>query len=319
MKKYIGIGVLVLFIVFALLAKELFFIVQETDQVIVTQFGKPVGEAITTAGLRFKLPWQKTIYFEKRVLRWDGDPKDMPTKDKRNIFIDTTARWQITDPLLFYQAARNINGAAKILDGYIDAATREVISKFNHVEAIRSSNRIIAIVQEENVQYDVSLVKEAMVKIEFGRDSLTALILKNAAKKIKDTGITLIDVKIKRINYIDEVLKDVYRRMIAERNRVAEKYRSEGKGQRAKVEGQIKKELQTIQSQSYRKVQVIRGKADAEALKIYADAYGQDPDFYGFIKTLETYEHTLDEKTTLILGTNSEYFRLLKGFRLNEE
>ena len=319
MKKYIGIVVLVLIIVFALLAKELFFIVQETDQVIVTQFGKPVGEAITTAGLRFKLPWQKTIYFEKRVLRWDGDPKDMPTKDKRNIFIDTTARWQITDPLLFYQAARNINGAAKILDGYIDAATREVISKFNHVEAIRSSNRIIAIIQEENVQYDVSLVKEAMVKIEFGRDSLTALILKNAAKKIKDTGITLIDVKIKRINYIDEVLKDVYRRMIAERNRVAEKYRSEGKGQRAKVEGQIKKELQTIQSQSYRKVQVIRGKADAEALKIYADAYGQDPDFYGFIKTLETYEHTLDEKTTLILGTNSEYFRLLKGFRLNEE
>ncbi|MCH7504487.1 protease modulator HflC [PVC group bacterium] len=319
MKKYIGIIVLVLFIVFALLAKELFFIVQETDQVIVTQFGKPVGEAITTAGLRFKLPWQKTIYFEKRVLRWDGDPKDMPTKDKRNIFIDTTARWQITDPLLFYQAARNINGAAKILDGYIDAATREVISKFNHVEAIRSSNRIIAIVQEENVQYDVSLVKEAMVKIEFGRDSLTALILKNAAKKIKDTGITLIDVKIKRINYIDEVLKDVYRRMIAERNRIAEKYRSEGKGQRAKVEGQIKKELQTIQSQSYRKVQVIRGKADAEALKIYADAYGQDPDFYGFLKTLETYEQTLDEKTTLILGTNSEYFRLLKGFRLNEE
>ena len=319
MKKYIGIVVLVLIIVFALLAKELFFIVQETDQVIVTQFGKPVGEAITTAGLRFKLPWQKTIYFEKRVLRWDGDPKDMPTKDKRNIFIDTTARWQITDPLLFYQAARNINGAAKILDGYIDSATREVISKFNHVEAIRSSNRIIAIIQEENVQYDVSLVKEAMVKIEFGRDSLTALILKNAAKKIKDTGITLIDVKIKRINYIDEVLKDVYRRMIAERNRIAEKYRSEGKGQRAKVEGQIKKELQTIQSQSYRKVQVIRGKADAEALKIYADAYGQDPDFYGFIKTLETYEHTLDEKTTLILGTNSEYFRLLKGFRLNEE
>ena len=319
MKKYIGIVVLVLIIVFALLAKELFFIVQETDQVIVTQFGKPVGEAITTAGLRFKLPWQKTIYFEKRVLRWDGDPKDMPTKDKRNIFIDTTARWQITDPLLFYQAARNINGAAKILDGYIDAATREVISKFNHVEAIRSTNRIIAIVQEENVQYDVSLVKEAMVKIEFGRDSLTALILKNAAKKIKDTGITLIDVKIKRINYIDEVLKDVYRRMIAERNRIAEKYRSEGKGQRAKVEGQIKKELQTIQSQSYRKVQVIRGKADAEALKIYADAYGQDPDFYGFLKTLETYEQTLDEKTTLILGTNSEYFRLLKGFRLNEE
>ena len=319
MKKYIGIGVLVLFIVFALLAKELFFIVQETDQVIVTQFGKPVGEAITTAGLRFKLPWQKTIYFEKRVLRWDGDPKDMPTKDKRNIFIDTTARWQITDPLLFYQAARNLNGAAKILDGYIDSATREVISKFNHVEAIRSSNRIIAIVQEENVQYDVSLVKEAMVKIEFGRDSLTALILKNAAKKIKDTGITLIDIKIKRINYIDEVLKDVYRRMIAERNRVAEKYRSEGKGQRARVEGQITKELQTIQSESYRKVQVIRGKADAEALKIYADAYGQDPDFYGFIKTLETYEHTLDEKTTLILGTNSEYFRLLKGFRLNEE
>ena len=319
MKKYIGIVVLVLIIVFALLAKELFFIVQETDQVIVTQFGKPVGEAITTAGLRFKLPWQKTIYFEKRVLRWDGDPKDMPTKDKRNIFIDTTARWQITDPLLFYQAARNINGAAKILDGYIDSATREVISKFNHIEAIRSSNRIIAIIQEENVQYDVSLVKEAMVKIEFGRDSLTALILKNAAKKIKDTGITLIDVKIKRINYIDEVLKDVYRRMIAERNRVAEKYRSEGKGQRAKVEGQIKKELQTIQSESYRKVQVIRGKADAEALKIYADAYGQDPDFYGFIKTLETYEQTLDEKTTLILGTNSEYFRLLKGFRLNEE
>jgi len=319
MKKYIGIIVLVLIIVFALFAKELFFIVQETDQVIVTQFGKPVGEAITQAGLRFKLPWQKTIYFEKRVLRWDGDPKDMPTKDKRNIFIDTTARWQITDPLLFYQAARNINGAAKILDGYIDAATREVISKFNHVEAIRSSNRIIAIVREENVQYDVSLVKEAMVEIDFGRDRLTALILKNAAKKIKDTGITLIDVKIKRINYIDEVLKDVYRRMIAERNRIAEKYRSEGKGQRAKVEGQIKKELQTIQSQSYRKVQVIRGKADAEALKIYADAYGQDTDFYGFLKTLETYEQTLDDKTTLILGTNSEYFRLLKGFRLNEE
>jgi membrane protease subunit HflC len=303
-------AVLAILVILAFMS-GLVFIVDETQQVIITQFGKPVGSPITDAGLRFKRPLiQQANYFEKRVLQWDGDPNQIPTKDKKYIWVDTYARWQIVDALNFLQSVGNEINAHARLDDIINSATRDVITGHLLVEAIRDTNRILDI---EETEIDVSLAEEALEPIEVGRSTLEGLILTKASKLAPQYGIKLIDVRIKRTNYVEDVREKVYDRMIAERKRAAEKYRSEGQGKSAEISGQLTKELKLITSEAYRKAQGIKGKADAEAVTIYAEAYRKAPDFYSFTKTLETYKNTIDENSTIILTTDTDYYKYLKG------
>jgi len=289
------------------------FIIDETKQVVITQFGKPVGKPITDAGLHFKKPLiQQANYFEKRVLQWDGDPNQIPTKDKKYIWVDTYARWRITKALEFLQSVGNEINAHARLDDIVNSATRDVITGHLLVEAIRDTNRIL---ETEVEEADVSLAEEALERIEVGRNTLEGLILERASRLAPQYGIELVDVRIKRINYVKEVRDKVYDRMIAERKRAAERYRSEGLGKSAEISGQLAKELKLITSEAYRKAQVLKGKADAEAVTIYGQAYNQDPDFYSFVKTLETYRNTIDENSTIILTTDADYYKYLKGLK----
>jgi len=304
------LGILVVLVIVLFISGTV-YIVDETKQVVITQFGKPIGDPITAAGLHFKMPFiQRAQYFEKRLLDWDGDPNQIPTKDKRYIWIDTTARWRISDALKFLQAVGNEPGAHSKLDNIINSATRDAIAGHFLVEAIRNTNRILESTEKEEV---VVFTEEALENIKTGRQILAGIILEKAKVIAPQYGIELIDVRIKRINYVDVVRKKVYERMIAERKRAAEQYRSEGQGKRAEIEGQMGKELKQITSEAYRKAQGIRGKADAQTTKIYADAYNKDPHFYSFLKTLETYQKTIDENSTIILTTDCDYYRYLKG------
>jgi len=286
------------------------YVVSETDQVIITQFGEPMGGAVTTAGLHFKTPFiQKTHFFDKRWLQWDGDPNQIPTKDKKYIWIDTYCRWRISDPLVFFQRVRDERGAHSRLDDIVDGETRNTIANFDLIEIIRSTNRDFELT-EDAALLDFS---EVVGKIGTGREKLSKIILENAAKITLEFGVELKDVQVKRVNYVDEVQRKVFDRMIAERKRIASKYRSEGDGKSAEISGQKERELKRIVSEAYRKAQEIKGKADAEATKIYALAYNIDPEFYQFLKTLETYRAALEKDTWLILSTDSEFFKYLKS------
>ncbi len=286
------------------------FVVSETDQVIITQFGEPIGQAITKPGLHMKVPFiQKTHYFEKRWLEWDGDPNQIPTKDKKYIWVDTYARWRVSNPLVFFQRVRDERGAQSRLDDIIDGETRNAIAKFDLIELVRSSNREFEMTEE------IALLEtsEVIGKIEVGREKIAQLILEHASKITPEFGVELKDVRIKRINYVDEVQRKVFDRMIAERKRIASKYRSEGDGRSAEIRGQKEKELKRIQSEAYRKAQEIKGKADAEATRIYAQAYNLDPEFYQFMKTLETYRQSLGSETWLLLSSDSEFLKFLRS------
>ncbi len=264
------LGILVILVV-ALFASGVVYIVDETKQVVITQFGKPVGKPITTAGLHFKTPFiQRAQYFEKRLMDWDGDPNQIPTKDKRYIWMDTTARWRITDALKFLQSVGTETGAHARLDDILNSATRDAITSHLLVEAIRNTNRILESKEKEE---GIVVTEEALEKIEVGREALAGMILDKAKVLAPQYGIELIDVRIKRINYVEAVRRKVYERMIAERKRAAEQYRSEGQGKKAEIEGQMGKELKQITSEAYRTAQGIRGKTDAETTKIYADDY----------------------------------------------
>jgi len=308
------LGILVVLVI-VIFVSGAAFVVDETKQVVITQFGRPVGEPITAAGLHFKKPFiQQARYFEKRLLDWDGDPNQIPTKDKKYIWIDATARWRIADPLKFLQSVGNEMGAHSKLDNIINSATRDAVTGHLLVEAIRNTNRILETKKEGE---EVIVTEEALEDIKVGRQVLAGMILDKAKVLAPQYGIELIDVRIKRINYVETVRKEVYGRMIAERKRAAETYRSEGQGKRLEIEGQMGKELKQITSEAYRAAQGIRGKTDAETIKIYADAYSQDPDFYSFLKTLETYRETIDEHSTIILTTDSDYYRYLKGLKFS--
>jgi membrane protease subunit HflC len=286
------------------------YIVSETDQVIITQFGEPIGDAVTKAGIHLKMPFvQKTNFFEKRWLEWDGFPNQIPTKDKKYIWVDTYARWRISDPLVFYQRVRDERGAQSRLDDVIDGETRNVIANFDLIEVVRSSNREF----ERSEEVDILQAETEMVKIQVGREKLAQIVLERASKITPEFGVEIRDVRIKRINYIDEVQQKVFDRMIAERKRIASKYRSEGDGRSAEIRGQKEKELKRIQSEAYRTAQEVKGKADAEATRIYAQSYNADPEFYQFLKTLETYRTSLDSETWLLLSTDSEFLKFLKG------
>ncbi len=312
------IGILVVLII-ALFISGTIFIVDETKQVVITQFGKPVGEPITAAGLHFKKPViQQAHYFEKRLLEWDGDPNQIPTKDKRYIWLDTTARWRIVDALTFLQSVGAEASAHARLDDIINSATRDAITSHLLVEAIRNSNRILE-AKGKKEEGGVVATEEAVEKIYVGRQALAGMILKKAKVLAPQYGIELVDVRVKRINYVEAVRRKVYERMIAERKRAAERYRSEGQGKRAEIEGQRGKELKQITSEAYRTAQGIRGKTDAQTIRIYADAYNKDPQFYSFLKTLETYRKTIDDNSTIILTTDSDYYRYLKSLKLDSK
>jgi membrane protease subunit HflC len=285
------------------------YVVKETNQVIITQFGEPIGGAVTAPGLHIKVPFiQKANYFEKRWLEWDGDANQIPTKDKKYIWVDTYARWRISDPLVFFQRLHNERGAQSRLDDIIDGETRNAVAKYDLIEIVRSSNREFELT-EELILLDIS---SEIPEIIIGREKIAEIILENCSKITPEFGIELRDVRIKRVNYVDEVQQKVFERMIAERQRIASLYRSEGDGKSAEIRGQKERELKKITSEAYQKVQEIKGQADAEATRIYANAYNLDPEFYQFMRTLESYSNTLDEQTWLILTTDSEFFKYLK-------
>ena len=307
----LGILGALLFLVIAAFATGAVYVINETQQVVITQFGMPVGKPVTAAGLHFKTPViQRAQYFEKRLLDWDGDPNQIPTKDKKYIWVDTTARWRIVDALKFLQSVGNEMGAFGRLDDIINSATRDVVTSQLLVEAVRNSNRILETERIESE--DVIVSDEALERIEEGRHLLEADILKKAEVLAPQYGIEIVDVRIKRVNYVEDVRNKVYDRMIAERKRAAERYRSEGLGKSAEIEGQAAKELKLITSEAYRQAQIIMGKADAETIGIYGKAYSENPEFYSFLKTLETYGRTIDDKSTVILTTDSDYYKYLK-------
>ena len=296
-----------------LIILECVYRVRETEQVVVTQFGKPVGEARITPGLKLKLPYiQKANYFEKRYMEWDGDPNQVPTKDKKFIFVDTYARWQITDPLQFFKRLTNERGAQSRLDDILDGETRDHIAGHNLEEIVRSVNRIPAssgIIGEET--------GDTLAVITTGRQKIEDMILASANEKARDLGIVILDVRIKRLNYVEEVRTQIYERMKSERYRIAERFRSEGQGEASKINGEKERDLKTIQSEAFRQAEEIRGRADAKAAAIYAGAYDRSAasrSLYAFVKSMEAFRMTFDTTTTVVLSTDSELYRYLKDF-----
>lgn len=305
-----GVMVLLAAVVVLIVLSGTVFVVSETQQVVLTQFGKPVGEAILTPGLRFKIPFiQKAHFFEKRFLEWNGDANEVPTKDKRFLLVDTYARWRITDPLKFFQRLQNERGALSRLDDIIDGETRNAVANHVVMEIVRSTNR--------EVQMDSDLTDDeqttTLETVKTGRLDIQAIILKESQKRTSDLGIEILDVRFKRINYNREVQRTVYQRMIAERTRIAERFRSEGLGESARIRGEKERELKFIESGAFREAEEIKGRADAEATNIYAAAYNRDPEFYQFYKTMEIYPVTLDKDAWLVLTTDSDFFRYLDG------
>ena len=307
-ERWIPIGVAII-IGLTVLTSAL-YIVDEAQQVIITEFGQPIGKPIIRAGLYIKKPFiQKVNYFDKRLLTWDGSPTQIPTGDKKYIWVDTTARWKIVDPLKFLQSVGSERSAQARLDDVIDSATRDRITSTYLYQVVRNSNREFVIATEIFAQEE----EEEMGEVTKGRERLSREILKEAAKVIPQYGIELIDVRIKRLNYVEDVRQKVYTRMISERKRVAEQYRSEGQGKKAEIDGEREKELQMITSEAYKKAEIIKGQGDATAIKIYGEAYSKDAEFYSFLKTLETYENTLSKQSVLILTTDSDLYEYLKS------
>ncbi len=282
--------------------------VHEVNQVIITQFGNPVGDPVTEPGLHFKVPFiQQANYFEKRFLEWDGNPNQVPTRDKRFIWVDTYARWRIVDPLRFFQRLRDERGAQSRLDDILDGETRNSVARYDLIELVRSSNR-----DPDDVLVESEEEATILDEIEMGRQAIAAEILERASVSVADLGIELLDLRLKRINYVEEVQQDVFARMIAERQRIAEEFRSEGQGEAARIGGERERDLAKIQSEAYRTAEELRGVADAEATQIYAEAYNRDADFYAFTKSMETYELTMDPTTIFILGTDNELLKYLE-------
>lgn len=314
MMKFKGIilGVLALAVV-VLFASA--YIVDETEQVVVTQFGKVIGTPVTEPGLNFRVPFvQKATYFPKNLQEWDGDPGQVPTKDKTFLWVDTFARWKIVDPVKYFQTVNNMVTAMGRLDDIIDPAMRNFLTSFRLVETVRNSDRPM---DTFDAMEDKGGDSASQYKIKVGRSEITRRILEQAQPKLEPFGIEIVDVKIKRINYVEKVRDAVYGRMIAERRQIAEKYRSEGRGEASNIKGDKEKELQKIRSEAYKTAQELKGTADAEAARIYAEAYGVDTDFYAFVRTLDVYRESLDGTTTLVLSTDSEFMKYFKKIKTN--
>lgn len=303
--------------IFFIFASGMLYVIDETQQVVVTQFGEPIGDPVTGAGLHYKLPFiQNANYFDRRILSWNGDPNEIQTLEKRNIWVDVTARWRIVDALKFMQSVSNEVSAQTRLDDVIDGATRDVIASHIQREAIRNTNGLI----QRNKEIELGIIDpEFQVfqvdvdPIQVGREKIARMIREQSTPLVRDLGIELVDVLIKRINYIESVQARVYERMISERNAAAAQIRSEGQGKKMEIEGTAAKELKEIESEAYRKSQEIMGTADAEAIRIYAEAFNRDPEFYSFLKTLEAYQSTIKSSTTLIMTTDNEFYQTLNG------
>jgi membrane protease subunit HflC len=288
------------------------YVVTEAEQAIITQFGKPVGD-VKYAGLHFKIPViQDVRRFERRIMKWDSAPNQIPTKDKRFIWVDTTARWRIVDPLQFYRSVATERGAQGRLDDIIDSVVRDAVSGRLLAELVRGSDyeKPRGLEDEEEVfEFEGEVVEESEL---IGREEILDDLLEKARASVPEYGIELLDVQIKRINYVEQVLERVYERMVNERNQVAAEYRSEGEGEKAEILGKMERELKEIRSGAYRTALEIRGKADAEAASIYAGTYNEDKDFYSFLRTLESYKKVIGENGRLVIGTDSDYYRYLK-------
>ncbi len=321
-KKGLPIVVLILLVILA--ASGSFFIVKEGKQALITQFGKPVGGPYKKAGLYFKIPMIQEVHtFEKRLLKWDGSPNQIPTRDKKYIWVDTTARWRITDPLRFLQTVSTERGALSRLDDIIDSVVRDQVSSNLLVELVRSSDwkpvfrteasgyekytptKPVAGSEDDQARIDT--------EVKIGRQTITRKMLAEAAKLTPQYGIEVVDIEIKRINYVESVQKQVFERMISERKRIASQYRSEGEGEKRRILGQMQKELARIRSEAYKKAQKIEGQADAKATRIYGEAYGRDAEFFALFKTLEAYGAEDGQRTDLILSTDSDFYKYLKA------
>lgn len=308
MNKKKTIWILVLLVVALIIVNSAFYRIKEYEQVIITQFGDPIGDAKKTPGLKFKIPLIHKVHrFEKRIMTWDGNPNQIPTADKKYILLDTTARWKIVDPLTFYQSVGTEVGVHTRLDDVIDSASRDVVSRNNLIEVVRNTNTIF----ERPVEEEETTV-EKLEEITKGREQLRVMIIEIASELVPQYGIELVDVQIKRLNYIERVREKVYERMISERQKIAAKYRSEGKGKTAEIKGKTNREIKKITSEAYRKAQEIKGEADGKATRIYAQAYNQDPEFYSFLKSMEIYGNTIGKNSRAILTTESEIYRYLK-------
>ena len=306
----IAAGVVALIVLVTISAAS--YIVSETEQVVITQFGSPVGDAVTTPGLKWKIPFIQAVNrFEKRFLEWDGDRNQLPTRDKRFIHVDTYARWKISDPLKFFQRLRDERGGQSRLDDILDGETRNTIAKHDLIEVVRSTNRQFAVSEELGKEAE----PEVLDKIEVGRRALAAEVLSAAQARTQDLGIEILDFRFKRINYVQQVRKEVYNRMISERKRIAEQFRAEGAGESARINGERERELKTISSEAYRQAEEIKGRADAEAANIYARVYNRDPEFYRFQKSMEILIQTMGRDTVLLLGTDGELLRYLEHSR----
>ena len=310
-----SLGMLVLLGVVVFLLAGSFYTVSETNQVIITQFGRPVGKPVTTAGLKTKLPFiQKANLIDKRILQWDGSPTDMPTKDKLYISVDLFARWRITDPLQYFLRLHDERSAQSRLDDILGSETRNAVAKHELIEIIRTTKDRVPL-QDASLA-DPNNVVGALVPIRKGRQQVEAEIYAAAARKVRVFGIELLDIRFKRINYNESVRPKIYDRMISERRQIAERFRSEGNGEAARILGNRERDLNRIQSEAYRRVEEIRGEADAKATVIYALAYNQSQEavqFYEFTRTMDTYKSVIATNTTLILSTDSDLFRFLKG------
>ena len=294
----------------ALLLFASVYTVSETEQVILTQFGRPLGGVLKEPGLHVKVPFIQTVHrFDKRWLEYDGDPNEIPTKDKKYIWVDTYARWRIADPLRFFQAVRDERGGQSRLDDIVDGETRNAVASFDLIEVVRSSSRPFQVTEELAGIGSA----EAMAPVAVGRSKIAQIILEKSARITPEFGIELVDVRFKRINYVDTVQQKVFERMISERRRIAERSRSEGQGRAAEIRGQKERDMLSASSAGYKTAQEIKGAADAKATTIYASAYGRDPDLYQFLKSMETLNASLDEKAWLILSTDSELLKYLKS------
>jgi membrane protease subunit HflC len=307
-------GILIIIVVaVAILIYGGIYTVDETEQVVITQFGRIVGSPKINPGLKFKIPFiQNANRFPKNLLEWDGDPGQIPTLDKTFIWVDTFARWKIVEPISFFQTVNNRFNAIGKLNDIIDPAVRNFITSHSLIEAVRNTNREMDTL--EIGLDEVERGQQTSYAVDVGRANITKGILAQAQPKLTPFGIELVDVKIKRINYVEQVRKSVYGRMIAERKQIAEKFRSEGKGEARKILGEKERDLKKITSEAYKAAQEIKGTADAESTRIFAEAFNRDPEFYSFMKTLELYGDALDKNSELILSTDSDFFKYLKGY-----
>ena len=307
MQKIVRIILVLILVLLVFVVINGVYILQEGRQAIITQFGRPVGQPVTEAGLHFKLPFvQEVTYFEKKILIWDGDPNQIPTNDKTFVYLDVTARWRIADALVFLQAVNNEARAQTILDDIIDGTVRDLVNKNDLVEIIRSSDfspetMVNSAIEEE--------------KLKYGRDVISTMIHETASKITPKYGIELVDVMFKRVNYIESVRRKVYDRMISERKRIAAEKRSQGEGQKAEIMGKVKREFQEIISSAKREAEEIKGQADAEAAAIYAGAYNQDKEFFSFYKSLESYKAAVGDNTRLIIPLDSEFYQYLDAMK----